>query len=66
MKVDVRKELDQRFFISLYELLKKYIEPKSEELFKEIYNTVEKICNDNDYWWKMQITDLQWKPDNEN
>jgi hypothetical protein len=44
------KELDKKFFISLIELLKEYIEPKSIKMHQEILRTVKNICYSSGYY----------------
>jgi uncharacterized protein YeeX (DUF496 family) len=43
----MEKELDNRFFMPLYDLLKEYI--KSKKMVQEIYDTVKDICFSHGY-----------------
>jgi hypothetical protein len=54
-----------KFFIDLDGLLRKYIEPKSKFVAKQIKTIVKVICRLHGYWWQTKVTDLRWEPDDE-
>jgi hypothetical protein len=58
------KELDNRFFSYFYDLLEEYIEPKSKDMFEEIFRTVENICRSNGYWWNIKMVEADTVDDN--
>jgi hypothetical protein len=46
-----KKWINDRFLIDLSELLRKYVEPKSKVLAKQIKTLVKVICHLHGYWW---------------
>jgi len=55
------KELDNRFFLLLHNLLEEHIESKA--MVQEIDDIVKNICRLNGYSWN---ANFEWKLDNEN
>ena len=57
------KELSIKFFIDLTDLLREYIEPKSEIVAAEIKNIIKSVCRSHGYFWHEGKIDLKWEPD---
>jgi hypothetical protein len=60
------KELSIKFFIDLTDILREYIQPKSEIVAVEIKNIIKSVCRSHGYsWHEGKITGLKGIPDPE-
>ena len=58
------KEIYIKFFIDISDVLREYIEPKSELVATEIKNIIKAVCRSHGYHWKEgPRKDLKWNPD---